>query len=283
MINANIKMTLYVVLSIVLIIVGVSCSKEKEVEEKAPVEVHGQKASGFYISGHGKGNKKQWEIKGDSPDILAVDVVQLRNVEAASYGEENVVKLKADEGTYNKVNQEVHLEKNVVATTDDGGVLTTDSLDWNKASGEVSTKSPVTFKKDEIDLVGKGAVGQPDLKKVQVKESVTMKVGDGTAVECDGPLEINYNENIAIFNNNVRMEDKRGELFADVMEVHFNPKSKTIEKMIATGHVKIIQDKNTSYSDKAVYTANDGKVVLTGNPRLIIYPGEIKEDVPIRD
>ena len=78
-----IRQVTYIILFIPLIIVGISCSKVKEVEEKAPVEVHGQKASGFYISGHGKGNKKQWEIKGDSPDILAIDVVQLRNVEAA--------------------------------------------------------------------------------------------------------------------------------------------------------------------------------------------------------
>ena len=273
----------YIILFALLIIGGLSCSKVKEVEEKAPVETHGQQASGFYISGHGKGNKKNWEVKGDSPDILATDIVLLKNVETVSYGEENVVRLRADEGKYNKTSQDVYLEKNVIATTDDGGILTTESLNWNKASDEVSTKSDITIKKDEIDLTGKGAVGQPDLKKFQVQESVTMKIGNETVIACSGPLEINYNENIAVFNNDVQLEDKRGKLFADVVEIHFDPKAKTVQKMIATGHVKIIQDKNTSYSDSAIYTANDGKVLLTGNPRLIIYPGELKEDVSIRD
>ena len=47
-----------------------------------------------------------------------------------------------------------------------------------------------------------------------------------------------------------------------------------IEKIVARGNVKITRGENISYSDEAVYTAQDKKITLSGKPRLIIYSAE---------
>ena len=51
----------------------------------------------------------------------------------------------------------------------------------------------------------------------------------------------------------------------------FDAKGNKIEKVESVGNVKIINGQNITYSEEAVYTAGDKKVVLTGRPRLVIY------------
>ena len=41
--------------------------------------------------------------------------------------------------------------------------------------------------------------------------------------------------------------------------------------MVCTGHVSIIHGENTTYSDKAVYKADEKKLTLEGQPKLIMY------------
>ena len=55
------------------------------------------------------------------------------------------------------------------------------------------------------------------------------------------------------------------------MVVTFDMEGKQIEKVESYGNVKIINGENTTYSQEAVYTAKDKRIVLTGRPRLIIY------------
>jgi lipopolysaccharide export system protein LptA len=48
-----------------------------------------------------------------------------------------------------------------------------------------------------------------------------------------------------------------------------------IMKIIARGNVSIVRDGNQSYSDEAVYTAADRRIVLKGRPKLVIYSEEV--------
>jgi lipopolysaccharide assembly outer membrane protein LptD (OstA) len=56
-----------------------------------------------------------------------------------------------------------------------------------------------------------------------------------------------------------------------------------INKIVATGNVKVIQGKNISYSDTATYNAVEKKLLLTGRPKLVIYSTEDLKIAPSGD
>jgi hypothetical protein len=71
------------------------------------------------------------------------------------------------------------------------------------------------------------------------------------------------------------------------MDVYFSPEDKKedsekapalmgnkIDRIVARGRVKIVRGENISYSEEAVYSAQDKKITLNGRPQLIIYSTE---------
>lgn len=87
-----------------------------------------------------------------------------------------------------------------------------------------------------------------------------------TTITCDGNMDMHYEENKAIFHDRVVVEDPRMKMTADEMTVYFDPKSKDIEKVIAEGSVNFKKEDKSAKAAHAVYTALDGKVILTGSP-----------------
>jgi lipopolysaccharide assembly outer membrane protein LptD (OstA) len=216
------------------------------------------------------------------------------------YGEKEDIQLTADKGDFNKLDARVHLEDNVVITTSSGTKLTTDSLDWDRKKQLVSTKDQVNIERENMITEALGAYGQPNLNKVTLEKDVKVNINPATnpnttsglkdkiIITCDGPLEINYEKNIATFKNNVKVENQDSSIYSDIMDVYFSTSDKSsaevdsnaiimgskIEKIVSRGNVKIVRGENTSYSDEAVYTAADKKIVLSGRPKLIIYSTE---------
>lgn len=261
-----------------------------------PSQESEQKMMDFSLAGYTQKGKKSWEVKGNSADIFS-DIVRLTAVTANVYGEEEHINLVGDKGAYDKTTGKMHLEDNVVITTQSGGRLTTDSLDWDRTSQKVTTDDIVNIEKQNIKAVAKGLEGEPNLKKVYLKDDVKVEIKEQnqllaqpspesaskepTIITCDGPLEIDYEKEIATFNTNVRVDQKeQGEMYADRMNVHFDFKNKKILYIKSTGNVKIVKGENTSYSDEAVYSASDKKMILTGRPRLVIYSEEKLIDAP---
>ena len=173
----------------------------------------------------------------------------------------------------------MHLEGNVKANTSDGAKLATDYLNWEAKEQRVTTDAVVDVEKENMQVTGSGAVALPNLKQVTFKENVTVNIKPKeadkekglTVITCTGPLEVEYEKNLAIFNKDVTVEDERGKLYADKMNVYLEPKTRTITKVIASGNVRIVRGENTTYSERAEYTKSDGRVVLTGSPKLVIY------------
>lgn len=267
-----------------------SAAQKENLSQEQPQEAE-QKMMDFSLSGYTQKGKKSWEVKGNSADIFS-DVVRLTDVNANVYGDEENINLVGDKGAYDKTNGKMHLEDNVVITTASGGRLTTDSLDWDRASQKVTTEDIVNIEKENIKTVAKGLEGQPNLKKIYLKEDVQVEIveieeqeganllepkqepsnKEPTVITCLGPLEIDYDKEIATFNNNVKVDQKeQGEMYADKMDVYFDFKNKKILRVKSVGNVKIIKGDNTSYSDEALYSALDKKMTLTGSPRLVIY------------
>ena len=272
-------------------------------EEKKPQIESDQQISDFSLAGYGEKGKKSWDLSGKSADIFS-EVVKLNEVVGNLYGKEENIKLTARKGDFNKVDGKVHLEQDVVITTSSGTKLTTDSLDWDRKNQLVTTDDAVNIEKDNMVVVASGAKGEPNLKKVALEKDVRLDINpanpeQGQAggskekiiITCDGPLEIDYEKNIASFNNNVKVERPDSVIYSDKMDVYFiasgrdsqnatgtqkapNLMGNKIDKIIARGNVKVVRGENISYSEEATYTASDKKIVLSGKPRLIIYSSE---------
>ncbi len=283
------KKVIIAIIAFVLIYVGVihlqvilstkgSGKKEKQNEEKQKTT---HKVYSFAFTKYTTGGAKEIEIEGDSANILAQNVLLL-NVVAKAYAEETPVTLTADEGNYDKAANQVHLQKNVVATTEDGTRLVTEELNIDPAKRILKTDVAAEVTKDNINIEGQGAKGDSNLKKVQFNKNVTVVVQDPdnkangpTIITCDGPLLIDYDKNIAHFKDNVVADDNRGKLTADIMDVYYNRVSKRVAKIVAIGHVVISNpDGNKTYSDNVVYLSDEGKVILGGDTEALYFKND---------
>ena len=264
-------------------------------QEVDQTKASGQQIDDFSLSGFGDKGKKSWDLAGKSADILN-EVVKLKEVKGNHYAEKDSINLTADNGDFNKKSGVVHLQDNVVITTSGGAKLTTDSLDWDRKQQIVSTLDRVNLERADMNLSGVGAKGQTALKQVVLEKDVRLDVSpvdkkthlkEKIAITCDGSLDVDYEKNIAIFNNNVKVEKTDLTIYSDKMEVYFTPKSEankaasetavvssSINKIIALGNVRIVRGENTSYSQEAIYNAIDKKITLTGRPQIVIYQTE---------
>lgn len=277
-------------------------------EEQKPQPESDQQISEFSLSGYSEKGKKSWDIAGETADIFD-NVIKLQKVVGNMYGEKEDVRLTADKGDFDKKEGKVHVEENVVINTSTGSKLTTDSLDWDRKNQLITTDDKVNITKENMVTKARGVIGEPGLNKVTLKKDVqvdinpvakaekTAEIKNKIVIICDGPLEINYDQNVATFKNNVKVDTGDNLMYSDVMDIYFiasgkdakkepdkSDKKETdqsaslmgtkIDKIIARGNVKIIRGENTSYSQEAVYTAFDKRIVLTGKPKLIIYSTE---------
>jgi LPS export ABC transporter protein LptC len=246
-----------------------------------------QTVAEFNLSGFSQQGGKAWEISGKSADIFS-DQIKLNDFVGTLYGQERIV-VTADRGDFNKAQNKVHLEDNVTITTESGTRLTTDYLDWDRNIAQVVTEAPVDIEKGDIVVSGIGIKGDTGLSNVDLKEDVRVEINDKQnriVITCAGPLSINYADNIAIFKNDVFVDDGQSQMYADLMEVFFKVSQASdstsffansmsrIKKIVARGNVKIVREGNTSFSDEAVYNADNKTIILTGRPKLIIHSAE---------
>lgn len=231
-----------------------------------------QRVYSFSFSKYTSNGERELDISGDSADIFTRNVA-LVNVIAKAYAEESPVTVTADQGTFDKVTGNVYLRNNVVATSENGARLITERLDIHPSSRQIETDIDAKLKKDNVNVEGTGALSDAQLHKVTFKKNVTVVVQDPNApsetptiITADGPLDVDYKNNIARFSKNVVTQDDRGKLKADYMDVFYGQGSHRVEKIVARGNV-VVESKegNTTYSDRAVYLAQEGRVILGGD------------------
>lgn len=281
-----------------IVVVGIAILFSSTTGQSSSVfaqETAEQTIADFSLSGFAEKGKKSWELSGKSADITN-EKVKLKDIVGKLYGEENIT-LTAERGNFDKEKGNVHLKDNVIITTSKGAKLTTDSLDWDRLNHTVSTPDEVNIKRENLVADAVGASGQPDLKKVNLEKEVRVQINPHDTqdlpkkkkivITCDGPLEVDYDKNIAIFYNNVKVDQRDTQIYSDQMDVYFKTDedhdlnlsqdkdskgmSRQIHKIIAKGNVKIVRGDNISYSDEAVYDARQNKIILTGRPHLVFY------------
>ncbi|HNX68007.1 MAG TPA: LPS export ABC transporter periplasmic protein LptC [Candidatus Omnitrophota bacterium] len=260
-------------------------SRAKRVADKTEVKP-AHKVYAFSFTKYTPEGQKEIEIEGDSADILT-NTVQLMNVMAKAYAEEVPVTVTADKGEYDKKQNKIHIEQNVVATTEDGTRLVTEQMDMRPTEHIIENDVQTQVKKDNINVEGMGARADTQLKKVKFKKNVTVIVQNPedqktgpTTITCDGPLVIDYDKNIAHFKDNVVAQDSRGKLMADTMDVYYNRVSRKVSKIVAAGNVVIENpDGNKTYSDSVIYLADEGRIILGGDTEALYFGGEGSKDL----
>jgi len=272
-----------VVFYVFFVQVQVVITRKQRAEQgvEKPSEQKPQKIFTFSFTKYTPEGQREIEIEGDSANILS-NTVQLMNVMAKAYAEEVPVTVTADRGQYDKKKNKIHLEKNVVATTDDGTRLVTEALDMSPSEHIVETDLPTQVKKDNINVEGTGARAETNLKKVKFQKNVTVVVQNAedketgpTTITCDGTLVVDYEKNIAHFRDNVVAQDSRGKLTADTMDVYYNRVSRRVSKIVSAGDVVIENpDGNKTYSDSVIYLADEGRIILGGDTEALYFKGD---------
>jgi LPS export ABC transporter protein LptC len=264
---------------------GLSCSKEKAFDERGyqedtdallsssdelDSEEAGQRIMTFSVSGTERG-KIRWNIEGESADIISPDIIKLQNVKGKNYLENNVINITADEGELDRVTNNVILSSNVLVETEDGIILKTERLNWNATGEYIWTEDFVEVVKDNIEIEGYSASGYPSLDQVKLERDVKIDIKPSTMITCDGPLEVDYHKKIAFLNSNVVITDEKGLLLSDKAEVYFDEKGEKIHKVVALGNVEIKRNGDASFSKRAIYLVDERKIILTGQPKLLVY------------
>ncbi|MDD5247171.1 MAG: LPS export ABC transporter periplasmic protein LptC [Candidatus Omnitrophica bacterium] len=274
--------------------------------ESAEEDDSDQQIGDFSLAGYGERGKKTWDLSGKTADIFD-NVVKLKDLSGNLYGEKENVKLTAKEGDFDRANGKIHVEKDVVITTSGGAKLTTDSLDWDRVNSVVSTQDVVNIHRQNMFTRAKGARGETGLSKMNLEEEVLLEIqpqskpGEKAAnkiiITCDGPLEIDYAKNVAVFNNNVKVDRQDSQIYSDIMEVYFDSSgtdeaqgsdtsdeamlsNTKIDRIIAKGNVKTVRGENITYSQEAIYSGKDNKVILSGRPKLLIYSTQDFQGLP---
>jgi len=283
-----------------MLITGPLYAKATQVVSRTPAssaKESDQQIGDFSLSGYGEKGKKTWDLAGKSADIFE-DTVRLKEITGNLFNDKEQVTLMADNGDFNKASGKVHLQNNVVITTSTGAKLTTDTLDWDRANQLVSTPDKVSIEKENMTTTATGASGRPNLNTMVLEKDVTVKIHSEDkdkksgqkldqlplVITCDGKLEVDYLNNVAKFNDNVKADKDGSTIYCDVMEIHFSRKDvvakdaalesmmmgSKVNKIIARGNVKVVKGENVSYSEVAEYNAADQKIILTGKPWLVI-------------
>ena len=90
------------------------------------------------------------------------------------------------------------------------------------------------------------------------------------------PITVKSNEmsadnkgKIATFSGKVVAKQGDITIFSDKLIVMYADKNGEVEKVEASGNVRIIQLNRTGFADQALYDSHNGRIILTGTPRVV--------------
>lgn len=94
-------------------------------------------------------------------------------------------------------------------------------------------------------------------------------------------LRMDTEKKIAYFDGDVVVVDPKFMLRANRLVVYLNPNGSGMDRAEAYDDVVIVQEEEArkAVCQKAVYTVADGKMVLTGNPRILDAKGQTSGDI----
>ncbi len=166
---------------------------------------------------------------------------------------------------------DVFIERDVVLTMLGGAIIRSDKVFWQNSKTRFVTSQPVKVLHRNIEVEGRGAIGKLNQKSIQINQDIRMRIEpDGTLVTCRGPMRILQSESRVVLYHDVRIRDQRGDLAADRMDAFFDPETKKIMMITATGNVRITKDGDLSVAHKAIYDTRTGSIRLEGMSEISI-------------
>ena len=103
--------------------------------------------------------------------------------------------------------------------------------------------------------------------KMTVRNQANQAIFEGTVVLTRGPLTVKSDKMTVFFqakNNEAPKASEKDQ--TETSGAVSSPSNRSIQKVEATGHVKITQDNGHATCQKAVYFNAEEKIVLTGDP-----------------
>ncbi len=188
----------------------------------------GQQFHGFNLQGYKDDGEKAWEVNGNKADIAGQEI-RISDVDAESYGEEKI-NLTAQTGIIDRTSGNIHLEKDVVITSERGAQMVTESLDWSRNEDLVKTQDSVVITDEGLKVTGTGMQARPGLKTAQIHEDVTVMMDtdphpeatNTITITCEGPMVIDQAQSLATFEQNVVAVQNDQTLKADRMVIYFD-------------------------------------------------------------
>lgn len=183
-----------------------------------------------------KDGKIIWELTCDKMRVDSITQdMELTNVKGKYYDDETTWELAAVKGVYDRTEQIIYVEDDVVLTNSDGVKLLCDELIWYSEKETLTANGNVDLtKEDGSELTGE------ELTWFAEKEILTAS-------------------------GNVSVKDKDGaKLFSDKLEW-----LTAEEKVIATGNVRISKDDMRAFGDLAYSEDNFKKFGLLGHARVL--------------
>jgi lipopolysaccharide export system protein LptA len=123
-----------------------------------------------------------------------------------------------------------------------------------------------------------GAEDAPVTNAPVAVESPAPPAKEPTTITSDR-LQVDYAHNMGTFEGNVLAVDPQITVRADKVIVWFGEGATTnapsLRKIVAEGGVVITQGDRKATSERAEYTGDDGRVVLTGNPQVQSADGTV--------
>jgi lipopolysaccharide export system protein LptA len=78
-------------------------------------------------------------------------------------------------------------------------------------------------------------------------------------------VEANHKQNIFTFAGNVIAKQEDVTLYANSLVIYYDPETKKMKEVIASGNVKIVQLERRASSQKATFSQSESKVILDGD------------------
>jgi outer membrane protein assembly factor BamD len=115
----------------------------------------------------------------------------------------------------------------------------------------------------------------PSEEKEKPKKGVSLDPGEAKLVDTSQPIDITSDrvetyskENLIIFKGNVIARQKDVVIYADSIEALVIEDGKGIERVLASGNVKLQQGLRVASCQKAIFYNLDQKIFLTGDPKV---------------
>lgn len=239
--------------------------------------VSSEQMQAFTLVSDAEDGRRRWQVSGKSANLMT-ELIELSDITATAYGQDTRVTLTARGGLLDRRRHDVQLAEDVQAVTTEGTTLTTQSLAWNAERQTLTTADWVTVARDNLMIVGRGAVGSPGLRRVRFQREVHVTLNPSTVITCRGPLEIDYARHRARFRRHVAVQDPRGEIWADRMDVRIDPTTHQLTQVQCWGHVRIVRERQTAQSHRALYRQPDGTILMIGHPQVTCYPESISRE-----